>query len=63
MTVVNIDLKRRMLGVVTQTEAARLLGVTFEHVNLVLNGRRVSPRIIEGIERIIAERTQKGGHS
>ncbi|MBC2592679.1 hypothetical protein H5P28_00235 [Ruficoccus amylovorans] len=45
-----------MLGVVTQTEIARLRGCTIEHVNSVLNGRRRSKRLECFIEAIIDER-------
>lgn len=51
-----LNLKRRMLGVITQVEVAKALKVTPVHVNAVLNGRRDSRRIIQGIERMIAER-------
>jgi len=38
----------------TQQEAARELQVSFEHLNRVLNGHRVSRSLIEKIEKLPA---------
>jgi transcriptional regulator with XRE-family HTH domain len=38
----------------TQEAAAAEAGVTFEHLNLVLNGRRTSARLIEKLEALPA---------
>lgn len=49
-------LKRRMLGVMTQAEAARIHGCTPKHVCLVLSGHRKSNRLIHRIEQELAKR-------
>lgn len=38
----------------TQQEAAKALGVSFEHLNRVINGHRVSARLLNQIEALPA---------
>lgn len=44
----------------SQRRAARILGVSFEHLNRVLRGRRHSPRLVDIYNELIA-RHQHGG--
>lgn len=42
----------------TQAEAAKELGVTFEHLNRVLNGHRISARLLTQAEALPAREVQ-----
>jgi hypothetical protein len=44
---------------IPQVKAAQFLGVTFEHLNRVLNGHRHSRRILAKIEALPVRETKK----
>ncbi len=56
---------RRSLDVMSQERAARVLGVSREHLNYVLRGRRTSKRLLEEykhlmeMERRLKEQTKR----
>ncbi len=54
--VVLTSLKNELrLAGLTHRETADRLGKSFEHVNLVLNGHRISARLVEEIKTLIAK--------
>ena len=52
--------KRRGGKRLSQRRAARILGVSFEHLNRVLRGHRSSPRLVELYNEVIARHQRRG---